>query len=178
MSINLSEFIVKNPEICQKFKGKNIFIVNHSSFYGKLFEKFFSLLGNELVCGSRENGFDILNKRDVDFWSYKEADIIIYPGIDFSQDFTDCKIVTAVNLVVGLANLLQYKKDSALFYYFNSNRSDILNFAALNPAIELSEELCKLKNNCVVAAPWGLSICKENAEIAFERMIKEIASQI
>ena len=178
MSINLLEFIAKNPEICQKFKDKKIFIVNHSSFYGKLFEKFFKQLGNELTSGSRENGFDILNKRDIDFWAYKEADLIIYPGIDFSQDFTENKISTAVNLVVGLANLLQYKKDSALFYYFNSNRSNILNFAALNPAIELSEELCKLKNNCVVAAPWGLSICKENAEIAFERMIKEIAGRL
>lgn len=178
MPMNLSEFIIKNPEICTKFVGKKIFIVNHTSYYGKLFEKFFTSLGNELVCGSRENGFDVLNKRDVDFWSYKEADIIIYPGIDFSQEFSENKISTAVNLVVGLANLIQHKKDSCIFYYFNSNRSDILNFEALNPAIELSEKLCNLKSNCVVASPWGLSICKENAEIAFERMIKELTSRI
>lgn len=178
MPINLSDFIAKNQEICAKFKDKKIFIVNHSSFYGKIFEKIFKQLGNELVCGSRENGFDILNKRDIDFWAYKEADLIIYPGIDFSQDFTENKISTAVNLVVGLANLLQYKKDSALFYYFNSNRSDILNFEALNPAIELSEKLCDLKPSCIVASPWGLSICKENAEIAFERMMKEIAQRL
>ena len=174
ISDQIQQFIDENLDLCARFKDKKVFIVNHTSFYGRVFEKFFTLLGNEIVCGSRENGFDVLNKKDVDFWFYKQADIIIYPGIDFSEENIECKITTSVNLVVGLANLLKYKKDDCIIYYFNSNQSDLLHAESIYSAIDLSHKLCDLKKNTIVSSPWGLSICKENIETAFPRMIKEL----
>ena len=172
----ISNFIAQNPNLVEKFKNKKIFIVNNSSFYGRLFEYFFTQIGSELVSGSRENGFDILNKKDVDHFSYKESDIIIYPGVDFTDyKSTDSQIVTSVNLVVGLANLIEKKKESCIFYYFNNNVTDLMYCSAIYSAINLAQSFTKVAKNCY--EPY-IQIYRENPKYCFIEMIKDIAKKL
>lgn len=170
------DFISKNVEFVEKFKNKKIFVVNHTSFYGRLFEFFFTQIGAELICGSRENGFDILNRKDVDHFSYREADIIIYPGIDFS-DYKDIdnQVVTSVNLVVGLGNLLEKKKENCIFYSFNSDVTDLLYCPAIYSAINLMQSFIKVTKNCF--EPY-IPIYRQNPEYCFIEMIKDIAKKL
>lgn len=178
----LYNFVKSNEELARKFSNKKIFIVNHTSFYGKLYDLFFSYcnefysINAEVSRGSRENGFDILNKKDVNFWSYRDADIIIYPGVDFSDyKDTDSQMITSINLVTGLSNLLEIKKQDCLFYYFNSNVTDLLYCSAIYAAIDLGRKFLRVNPNCF--EPYH-PIFKENSEYCLTEMIKDIVKKI
>lgn len=172
----ISNFIIKNTELIEKFKNKKIFVVNHTSLYGRLFEFFFTQIGCELICGSRENGFDILNRKDVDHFSYREADIIIYPGVDFSDyKDIDSQVVASTNIVIGVANLLEKKKDSCIFYGFNTNVTDLLYHSAIYSALDLVRSFYKTKRNCY--EPY-IPIYNENVEYCFIEMIRDISKKI
>jgi hypothetical protein len=182
MKKNLGTELIENKELAQKFKNKNIFIVNSNSFYCKLFADYFKNISKlyglniGLTLASRENGFDCLNIKDVDHHLYKSSDIVIYHGVDFSSyKDTDCEILTSINIVTSIANLLQKKNNNCLFYYFNSNTFDLLNCKAIYSAINLVRTFFVKKNKCYEPA---IPIYNDNMEYCFIEMIKDISNKI
>lgn len=175
--INLEKIYEKSKEFNSKFKDKKVFIVNHTSFYGKIFEKYLTQLSIkdnlniEIVGGSRENDFDILNKRDVDFWFYKQADVIIHTGTDFDElDKKFSPIAESYNIVCGVGNLLEKKKPDAVFFYINQGIDSVIDNDLIINAIDLSCNFCQLFGNTIY-----FNTDKKNVDEEFLFLLKSLS---